>query len=151
MTPAQSPWRSRLNAAQYELFDHTADIGVRVSAPTLAQLIPPAVDGLYAVIGELVLGSDATPYARELRGDEASLLVHDFLATLLVDFERRQQRLTNVHVTAFTATHLSVTGTMRPVDMERSLFDREVKAITYHELAIRTTADGCELTYIVDI
>jgi len=140
-----------LNAAQYELFDHTADVGVRVTAPTLPDLIPPAVDGLYEVIGELVLGTDATPYARDFRGDDASLLVHDFLATLLVDFERRQQRLTDVHVTTFTATQLSVTGTMRPVDMDRSLFDREVKAITYHELAIRPAACGFELTYIVDI
>ena len=37
----------------YELFDHTADIGVRVWAPSLAKLIPPASEGLYAVLGEL--------------------------------------------------------------------------------------------------
>ena len=38
----------------YELFDHTADIGIRAVAPTMAGLVAPAGQGLYAVIGELI-------------------------------------------------------------------------------------------------
>jgi SHS2 domain-containing protein len=44
-----------------------------------------------------------------------------------------------------------VRGQTRAIDMEASVLEREVKAVTYHELAIREIDAGFELTYIVDI
>lgn len=38
-----------------------------------------------------------------------------------------------------------------PVDHHRSVSSREVKAVTYHELAICSTPQGYEATLIVDI
>ena len=38
----------------FELFDHTADIGIRARAATLPELATVAGQGLYAVIGDLV-------------------------------------------------------------------------------------------------
>jgi SHS2 domain-containing protein len=40
--------------ATYELFEHTADLGVRVRAANLPDLLAPATAGLYACIGTLV-------------------------------------------------------------------------------------------------
>ena len=52
---------------------------------------------------------------------------------------------------AFTGQALIVTVPTRSLDIRRSDLRREVKAITYHELAIRSIPGGVEATIIVDI
>jgi len=158
----------------YELFDHTADMGIRVLAPTLAELIAPATEGLYAVIGKVVAadardvagegapgdrpataqdGIKGEPATRtfEIVGDDPALLLRDYLGEVLHVFDVEHRRLTDVRAREFTARRLVVTGECRPIDETRSVLAREVKAVTYHELAIRPVAGGYEATYIVDI
>ncbi len=141
-----------LTKPRYELFDHTADLGVRVTAPTLAELIPPATDGFYATIGLIHVGRDSdAARSLEFTADDSALLLRDYLAELLNLFESEQRRLIGVRVHEFTAKRLAVTGQAQPIDKERSSLRREVKAVTYHDLAIRPQADGYEATFIVDI
>ena len=46
---------------------------------------------------------------------------------------------------------LAVEGLLVPLDVKRCAYYREVKAVTYHELAIREIEGGFEAVYIVDI
>jgi len=135
----------------YEFFDHTADMGIRVRAATMEELLMPAAEGLYAAIGELVAGGYGAPLHLDFQGDDPSVLLRDFLTELLILFERDQRRLVAVENAAFTESRLTVTAKSAPIDQERSAFHREVKAITYHELSIREGPGGYEATFIVDI
>lgn len=136
----------------FELFDHTADMGIRVRAETRARLIAPAVAGLYAAIGELEAGSGASKSFRfDEKGADEAILLRDFLTELLVLFERDQRILTAIQSTQFSDGQLSVLGESGPLDGERSALFREVKAITYHDLSIRDVPGGYEATMIVDI
>ncbi len=140
-----------MSDSHFELFDHTADMGVRVTAPTLAELVAPAIRGLYAVIGEMVATGDGEPRSWELAGHDPALLVRDLLAELLRLFETRRLVAQDVQVAEFTADRLAVGARLRKADPQASDFVREAKAVTYHELQIRTVPAGKELTYIVDI
>ena len=137
--------------ASYEFFDHTADIGIRVTAPTLAGLIEPAGDGLYAVIGRLVASEDVTSHVFELAGPDAATLLRDYLAELLLMFEQDHRMVTAAKVLLFDADRLTVTAGTQLVDQHLSVYDREVKAVTYHELDVRAVPGGFEATVIVDI
>lgn len=136
---------------RYELFDHTADLGVRVWAPSLPELVRPATDALYAVIGDVLSTTESRPLTLTFAGDEPALLLRDYLAELLHLFEHEHRRLRPVTVGDFSAHQLVVAGTAALIDEAASVFEREVKAVTYHELAIRAIAGGFEATYIVDI
>jgi SHS2 domain-containing protein len=136
---------------RYELFDHTADIGIRAFAPSLATLIAPSTEGLYAVIGDVVAAGDSHPWRFEAAGDDTSLLLRDYLAEVLLLFDTEHRRLTGLSVAEFTAQRLCVTAGAQPVDAPRSVLQREVKAVTYHALAIRPVNGGLEATFIVDI
>lgn len=136
---------------RFELFDHTADVGVRVFAPSLPELIAPATAGLYVVIGEFASGGPPAPRRFELTGDEPAMLLRDYLAELLNLFDTERLYVTGVEAAEFTQQRLTVTARVQSVNMHESVFEREVKAVTYHELAIRQTAAGYEATYIVDI
>jgi SHS2 domain-containing protein len=66
-------------------------------------------------------------------------------------FELEHRAAVVVEVRAFTSRRLEVVLASRLVDAERSVYYREVKAVTYHELAIREVPGGVEATVIVDI
>jgi len=137
---------------RYELFDHTADVGVRVRAPTLAELLAPATDGLYAIIGDLVTdGREAELRELELGADEPALLLRDYLAEVLGLFEMGRLMVTTVEAREFSQARLAATVQLQRIDMTASTLEREVKAVTYHELRVCRVADGYEATYIVDI
>ncbi len=135
----------------YELFDHTADLGIRVWAPSLPELVPPATEALYAAIGQLRTLDSAAVCDFDLAGDDPAVLLRDYLAEILLLFERERRRLTDLRVRQFTPQHLAVSGQARPVDLAASVLEREVKAVTYHQLAICRRADGYEATCILDI
>ncbi|MCK4658807.1 MAG: archease [Phycisphaerae bacterium] len=138
-------------SGSFELFDHTADVGIRVSADTSAELVRAAGEGLYAVIGELETTGDPQAVRLEFSADERAILLRDYLAELLVLFECEQRIAADVEVTVFDEKCLGVIGQMAVVDKARSVFFGEVKAITYHELAVRRTENGYEATFIVDV
>ncbi len=136
----------------FTLFDHTADVGLRIRAGTLAGLLEPAAKGLYAAIGELVpIAAPSEQVPVELSGGDAARLLRDFLHELLMRFERKRQIAVGVSEAHLEEGRLEAVLELRDVDGGRSGFDREVKAITYHELAIRPVAGGYEATVIVDI
>jgi len=135
----------------YELFDHTADMGIRVRAATPVELLQPAADGLYAVIGELVSADDSEGVRFDLKANDRAALLRDFLNELLILFERDRRMLVAIDSVDFSDSYLKATVRISRVDVERSVYLREVKAITYHELSIRPIDNGFEATLIVDI
>ena len=135
----------------YEFFDHTADIGISIRGATMPELIAPAGEGLYAVIGRIVGRGDAEPITFDFTGDDPAVLLRDYLGELLILFERDARVVTKVGVSTFIDNRLTVTVYVGAVDDRRSVFHREVKAITYHELGIKTIAGGFEARVIVDI
>ncbi len=135
----------------FELFDHTADIGLRIVAPTLEGLIRPATDGLYVVIGELAECGPEETIKLDFAGEDSATLLRDYLAELLRLFETTQRVIVEPSVTEFTSTRLRITARALRIDPDQTIYHREVKAITYHELAISEITGGVEATVIVDI
>jgi SHS2 domain-containing protein len=137
----------------YELFDHTADLGVRVRAPDLPTLVRQAAEGLYATLGRVKVraGAAAEAATLEFTASEQAVLLRDFLDELLYRFERHSVRADGVEVEVFSDRRLRVRAAFAPVDAAASSFEREVKAVTYHELEVRQTEGGYEAVFIVDI
>jgi len=137
--------------AGFQLFDHTADLGLRIFAPTMDGLIRPATDAVYAVIGELAACGPPETLKLDFTEEDAPLLFRAYLAELLRLFETCKWMVAQPAVSEFTANHLRVTAQALRVDPDASIYYREVKAITYHELTIREVTGGYEATVIVDI
>ncbi len=135
----------------YELFDHTADVGLRVTAATVEGLLAPAAAGLYAVIGELVPVGGPRPVAYDLAGRDRAELLRDWLAELLLLFDRDRRVVRDPVAAEFSANRLAVRADSFAVDPARSRGEREVKAVTYHGLELRRTPAGWTATVIVDI
>ena len=128
-----------------------AGAGIRVFAPTMPELLAPAGQGLYTVIGRLVSAGETRPITVDLTDSDASMLLHDYLTELLFLLERDRRMVDSVDVSTFTDLRLTATVHTARIDRQHSVYHHEVKAITYHELDIRTIPGGYQATVIVDI
>jgi SHS2 domain-containing protein len=135
----------------FELFEHTADLGLRVHANSQNELFTDAARGLLAMI---VANPDAVrPLQTKtftLTADEPSYLLFDWLSELLYAFESEKLLLAEfdlqIHENQLTATCRG-----EPMDQERHHMDHEVKAITYHALKVEQRGNEWHAEIIVDI
>jgi SHS2 domain-containing protein len=136
----------------FELFDHTADLGLRVRAASLEELLAEAGRGLQAM---LVANPSAVRPVQtrtiELAAGEASYLLFDWLSELLYAFESDKLLLSEFNV-KIADGRLTATCRGEPMDESRHEMDHEVKAITYHHLRVEQLPDGSWFAeVIVDI
>jgi len=135
----------------YEICEHTADLGIRVRAGTLAEVFADAVRGLTAVICD----DPATirPVVTEsfaVAGTDPTWLLFDWLSEVHAAFEVRRLLVHDVQVVV-EPQGLRATARGEHYDPARHVLAHEVKAITQHELDVRQTSDGWEAFFIVDI
>lgn len=133
----------------FELFDHTADLGVRVSAPDYADLVCTAAAGLYATCGSLVPGAQRIDRQFLFQDPDRALRLRDVLAELLHVLEMEQLMMVSANV-EFDDNHLRVAGNFAKI-ADDSEWYREVKAVTYHDLDVIETPRGFDAVFIVDI
>lgn len=137
----------------YELFEHTADLGLRVRAPDLNTLFADAAAGLFSIIVEDMASivprderhTTSIPFAGDL-----DYLLFDWLDQCLKRFEQNKWLYSRFAVQVREdGLEASLWG--EPYDPARHELSHEVKAITYHELKVEQTADGWLAEVIVDI
>jgi protein archease len=135
----------------FELFEHTADLGLRVQAATLEELLAEAARGLLVML--VANPEDVRPLQTRtitIAAEEPTYLLFDWLSELLYAFETDKQ-LFSVYEIKLGDKGLSATCGGEPMDPTRHQMDHEVKAITYHGLKVEKTADGFFAEVIVDI
>jgi SHS2 domain-containing protein len=135
----------------YEVFEHTADLGLRIRAATLEALCADAARGLTAVItGDLGQIRPGREERFAVTGSDPVWLLYDVVSEVHAAFELRRMLLCDFQVSR-TATGLRVVARGEPYDPAVHTLAHEVKAITQHELDVRHDAGGWEATVIVDI
>jgi SHS2 domain-containing protein len=135
----------------YELFEHTADLGLRVRAATLDALFAEAGECLFSAVVEDLASVRPTVEVRvEVAGDDREFLLFDWLRELLMRHDA-ERLLFGKFAVAVREDGLTGTAWGEPIDVERHVLSHEVKAITYHELRVEQTADGWLAEVIIDI
>jgi SHS2 domain-containing protein len=133
----------------YETFEHTADIGVRAMAPTLGELFAEAAAGLFSIISDEAPPAATGPRRTfSISGSDLTYLLFDWLAELLFIFDTGHLVLFDFDV-QITDHGLEATAATYPIPPAHVA--REVKAITYHRLAVDEREDGWHTEFIVDI
>lgn len=137
--------------ALFREIEHTADLAIAVDGGDLAELFARSGLALFALLIEpgTVRGSERRRV--EAAGRDAEDLLHEWLAVLLGDF----------YVDGFVAAEITtrvVDGRRVEADLVGERFDRarhgavrEIKAVTYHGLAVRRTAAGWEARVTFDV
>lgn len=131
----------------YEFIEHTADLGMRVRAHDLKALFEEAGRALADIAGASCSECSVSLQA-EIQGiDHVDLLVR-WLQELLFLVEVKGLRISSTEILDLTETRLRVGihGKYAPVVLKH-----EIKAVTYHNLAIRHIDNAYEATIILDV
>ncbi len=135
----------------YEVFEHTADLGLRIITPDLNTLFAQAGKGFFSLVIENI--DDVCPLEHltiKIDGEDLEYLFFDWLNELLYISETKHlvfsEFIVNVDKTGLTA---QVSG--EKLDPSRHMLDHEVKAITYHGLLVAEKENGWLAEVILDI
>ncbi len=137
----------------HEVFEHTADIGLRVRAATLLELFREAAEGLFElIVADLnkVRPLQEVHFTLSKRQDEYDYLLFDWLNELLYTFDSKRLVLAKFDV-QISAEGLEATARGEPLDASRHQLEHEVKAITYHGLKVVRDGDNWLAEIILDI
>jgi SHS2 domain-containing protein len=135
----------------YEIFEHTADLGLRIRAASLESLFEEAAQALFSlIVPELQSIRPTESFDFRVAGKAHDLLLFDWLNELLYTYETRHLLLMEFCV-SFEEQGLTATARGEPLDRQRHVLDHEVKAITYHELKVERDGDAWVAEVIVDI
>lgn len=135
------------------MFEHTADIGAHVEAPTLEELFAEAGR---AVAQLLIENPDAIRLRErsivELEAGDLESLFLDWMRELLYRFETSRLLFREFSIEV-TADHRRLYAECRgeTADWTRHEPAHEVKAVTYHKLRVARNDTGWEADVIFDI
>jgi SHS2 domain-containing protein len=135
----------------HEVFEHTADLGLRIRAADLDRLFEEAAAAMFAVSVtnlDAVQPLQGVTYA--LRADCYEDLLHDWLTELNFTLGTRRLVLSRFSVQV-SDTSLRATAWGEPIDAARHHLAMEIKAVTYHGLKVERAEDGWLAEVIVDI
>lgn len=136
----------------YELIDHTADIGIRVFADSLESLFTKAAAAMFDVMLENALAKEfgaKKTFQLELNAANLEELFVRWLSELLSLADCEDVVFKDFQIKKLAQKELS--ATVKGVARHYFKFKMEIKAVTYHNLKI-TQHDGryqCEVIFDV--
>ncbi len=138
----------------FDFFDHTGDVGIRVTAPTAEALFAEAARAFTAVLTDPERVRPAEQHGLSLEAPALDLLLADWLGELLHLFETRAflvHRATATVVRGPDRCRLTALVAGEPFDPARHAVNVLVKGVTYHQLSVEEVGAEWRARVILDI
>jgi SHS2 domain-containing protein len=143
----------------FEVLPHTADIKIRAYGATKKELFCNALIGMFQAVQPIAVGcyieNDRVICAELLESHDVEIKALDE-ESLLVDFLSEALYLSDVHNEAYLnaviheLTDTQIKATLYGVQIT-GFAVVEIKAVTYHELAIKKNNNGWQVDIVFDI
>lgn len=135
----------------YRQIDHTADVGLRITADSAPALFSEAAKGMFSLIvrGKPTLATE-TRNIRVQAHDWESLLV-DWLRELLYLWHSENRRFCEVVSWTVAAHAISAVVQVDTINPASHVIRGEIKAVTYHQIAVETDARRWTAQVIFDV
>jgi len=135
----------------YEVFDHTADIGIHAFGRTLPELFIHAAQGMESLVVAPEQVRESVSRAIAVEGHDIVSLLIAWLNELIFLFDTEYLLFRTFEISAFTETSLKGSASGEPYDAQRHELSSAIKAVTWHEAAVEPTGDGYKARIIFDI
>lgn len=134
----------------FEYLDHTADFILLARGVSPGELFSSAAEGMLELMVGLSSVEERETLSLSVKASDWESLLVDWLDELLFQFEAYGWIARRIVFEAIEPTGLRATTWGERVDPGRHDLRREVKAVTYHDLAVRRT-DGWEARVTLDV
>lgn len=130
----------------FQILEHTADFRMKVEGKTLRELFASAVEGMMKTMKERPAPPEEPAERRiSLKAGDSTALLVDFLNKILTLAHVNKEIYTAIEWKEITETSLTVKINGGKVDS----FDKDIKAVTFHQADVRKNPDGMWETFVV--
>jgi SHS2 domain-containing protein len=136
---------------RYQTFDHTADLGVRVFGRTAEELFANAAYALFDLLTDLNHVREPLSYDLHVEAADREELLVRWLNELLFLTESPGYLFKRFSISHLDPTSLQAVAHGESFDPSRHKFNLEIKAITYHQVAVKEEGGKWEARVIFDI
>ena len=136
---------------KYENFDHTADLGIRIFGRTYEELMTNAAYALFDLLTDLDRVQETFSYTLHVEAAEREDLLIRWLSELLFLCESRGYLFKRFQFSHLDQTSLQAVAHGETFDCSRHELKTEIKAVTYHQAAVREKDGAWEGRVIFDI
>jgi len=135
----------------YEFFDHVADVGILIRAPSLEGLFATAARALMDWIGSAPEGRQVSGLEMQVQAEDIEDLLVRWLQELIYQFQCRHTYITEVSNVRVVDNELKTALAGIIWDENGRQEYREVKAVTYHQLTVHQDRGFWEARVILDV
>jgi SHS2 domain-containing protein len=135
----------------YQVFDHTADLGVEVSAATVEELYGGAAFALFDLLIDLT--TVRAGIAREIivTGEDPADLLVNFLREVLYMWNGGGFLIKSCLIREATPQRVKALLRGETFDSGRHRIKQEIKAVTYHQASVCETEEGWAAKVVFDV
>ncbi len=135
----------------YKVFDHTADLGVELSAATLEELYATAAFALFDLLTNLSRVRAGTAREIVVTGEDPADLLVNFLREILYMWNGERFLIKTCSIREATPRRLKALLRCETFDAGRHRIKQEIKAVTYHRVSVCETEKGFIAKVIFDV
>ena len=149
-TDSDEGCESHHSGMSYELRDHTADVAVDASGPTLGAVFGAVADGLAAAMCDDV-PADGSRFPLSVRAENREALLFDYLDQLIYDRDVRELLPVDNEATVRREEgEWRCEASARGVPLV-AVSARDIKAVTYSEMDLSETGEGWHAYVVFDV
>jgi len=131
---------------KYEFLEHPADLKIRSFGKDLPELFVNSVLGMMDFLYGKVEKNYIQTERVEVAADNLESLLVDWLAEILYLSDTNKRAYLDYKILEFTKTKI-----VADIGSQMAMAKDDIKAVTYHELAIVHLPEGWEATVVYDI
>jgi SHS2 domain-containing protein len=135
----------------YEVFDHTADIGLHAFGDTLLELFIHAAQGMESLMVAPEQVRVVTSRQIMAEGHDIVSLLIAWLNELIFLFDTEYLLFRDFEIDTLTETHLVARAFGEPYDAQRHELGSAIKAVTWHEAFVMCSDGEYKARIIFDI
>jgi len=136
---------------EFRVLEHTADIGFEAYGATCEEVFANAARALESLMVDLKSIASLEETKIQVEGSDAQNLLVNWLSEVLYLFDAEGRLFHDFKVSIAGEKALAATARGEPFDRAKHQVNLQVKAITYHQLALEQTPAGWRAQVYVDI
>ncbi|MBU4310623.1 archease [bacterium] len=126
---------------KYKILEHTADVGIEARGETLKEAFANTASGMLSIMIDPEKVGEKESYSLQVKGKDEKELLVAFLSELLYKYEVNDILPKRVDISLLTDKDLKAEVYGEKIDLKRHTIDTQIKAVTYHQLAIEKNKD----------
>ena len=135
----------------YQLIDHTADVGLHVKGADPVDLFTKAGLALFDVLTDISELQGSHVQKIRIDGDDWPDLMVNWLRELLYLWSGEEKLVYAIEIESLSKTEVAATVMYDEFLPERHQIKNEIKAVTYHQIQVQPVDQGWEARIIFDV